>query len=59
MNNFPFHWTSIEDKVYLLLQLHQYPGYDPRELTTLPDDVPVHDMLEKAALAHVQLHKKV
>ncbi|KAK3089795.1 hypothetical protein FSP39_006602 [Pinctada imbricata] len=40
------------------VELHQYPGYDPREITPLPDDVPVKDMLQMAAQACLQLHKK-
>lgn len=43
----------------LWLQLYQYPGYDSTELTALPDEIPIVEMLEKAVSAHMQLHKKV
>ncbi|XP_056018635.1 protein FAM227B-like isoform X2 [Ostrea edulis] len=40
------------------VELHQYPGYDSTELTALPDDIPMVEMLRKAVAAHMQLHKK-
>ncbi|XP_061167796.1 protein FAM227A-like [Saccostrea echinata] len=40
------------------VELHQYPGYDSTELTALPDEIPLVEMLEKAVAAHMQLHKK-
>ncbi|OWF46101.1 hypothetical protein KP79_PYT05383 [Mizuhopecten yessoensis] len=40
------------------VELHQYPGFDHTELTVLPDEILVEDMLRKAADAHVQLNVK-
>ncbi|XP_033747543.1 protein FAM227B-like [Pecten maximus] len=40
------------------VELHQYPGFDHTELTVLPDEILVEDMLKKAADAHVQLNVK-
>uniref|UniRef100_K1R5N0 Uncharacterized protein n=1 Tax=Magallana gigas TaxID=29159 RepID=K1R5N0_MAGGI len=40
------------------VELYQYPGYDSTELTALPDEIPIVEMLEKAVSAHMQLHKK-
>lgn len=44
---------------WLGYQLFQYPGYDSTELTALPDEIPIVEMLEKAVSAHMQLHRKV
>ncbi|KAL5019008.1 hypothetical protein ScPMuIL_004730 [Solemya velum] len=41
------------------VELHQYPGYDPHELTPLPDEIAAYDILQKAADAHIQLRKKL
>ncbi|KAL4240478.1 hypothetical protein ACF0H5_001270 [Mactra antiquata] len=40
------------------VELHQYPGYDPTELTELPDEVPAKDMMKKAADAMMELDRK-
>ncbi|XP_041363922.1 protein FAM227B-like [Gigantopelta aegis] len=40
------------------VELHQYPGYDPTELTPLPDDIAAVDILQKAADASMNLDKK-
>ncbi|XP_022312836.1 protein FAM227A-like isoform X1 [Crassostrea virginica] len=40
------------------VELFQYPGYDSTELTALPDEIPIVEMLEKAVSAHMQLHRK-
>ncbi|XP_060082363.1 protein FAM227B-like [Ylistrum balloti] len=40
------------------VELHQYPGFDHTELSVLPDEILVEDMLKKAADAHVQLNVK-
>ncbi|XP_052818243.1 protein FAM227A-like [Mya arenaria] len=40
------------------VELHQYPGYDPTELTELPEDVPAQDMMRKATDAMMDLGRK-
>ncbi|KAL3877275.1 hypothetical protein ACJMK2_035007 [Sinanodonta woodiana] len=50
--------TKKESGKPKFVELHQYPGYDPIELTPLPDEVPARDMMKIAADAHMQLHKK-
>lgn len=40
------------------VELYQYPGFDRAELTPLPDDIPVIDMLKKATEAQMELYKK-
>ncbi|XP_046569644.1 protein FAM227B-like [Haliotis rubra] len=40
------------------VELHQYPGYDPTELTPLPDGIAAADMLKNAAEASMGLDHK-
>jgi len=40
-------------------QLHQYPGYEPKELTPLPHDVTPVEILTKVANAQPSLRKMV
>ncbi|XP_060582981.1 LOW QUALITY PROTEIN: protein FAM227A-like [Ruditapes philippinarum] len=40
------------------VELHQYPGYDPTELSDLPDEIPAREMLKKAASATMDLGRK-
>ena len=50
---------SVFQLLFFNFQLHQYPGYDPTELTPLPDDIAAVDILKKAADASMDLKKKV
>lgn len=40
------------------VELHQYPGYDPQELTPLPGGITADDIFSKVVEASVQLNKK-
>ncbi|GFO32145.1 protein fam227b-like, partial [Plakobranchus ocellatus] len=40
------------------VELHQYPGYDPQELTPLPGGLAATDIFNKVVEASVQLNKK-
>ncbi|CAH1795360.1 unnamed protein product, partial [Owenia fusiformis] len=40
------------------VELHQFPGYDPTELTPLPNDIPTEDILGKVSEAQPKLKSK-